>query len=826
MNLKPHLPKVPQLLILAMVLAVSVAVPDTARAQDSTVTNATAGPFNWGVTPTAATWSNGVPNGVDDIARRTATTNITTNLDVGVTLGQLLKTGNGGTWTIGGSQTLTMSRTSVAAVIQNTSGTNGVLTINSGLVIGSDLDLILNGTDAQSPITNITGSFTGTGNVTANIIGAGQNTTQAINITALNTTGTFTATGSGTRGTTTVASIGSTVTNITKSGSSTLRITGTSLATGNTTISGGILSATSAASLAGYNVNGRVTVSGGFLRVLAGGTGWTVGQIDDLYNNATFNSGSALSFDTTGAVGSFTYNTDLNGSLGLEKAGTGTLVLGGISDFTGVVTIQTGGILSVSNLADGGVASNIGASTNAPTSLILSGGTLLYTGTAQSTDRRFTLTAGSTIQSSGTGALNFTNTGSPAWGSNNNARALTLGGTNTDDNIFAGLITNNGSGNNSVTKADGGKWRLTNTSSTYTGATTINGGVLEVVTLANGGVASSMGQSTNAATSLVFGAPTATLRYIGSSNATTNRGFTLSSGAGGGATIESSGTGILTIDNTIPLAYGTNNQTRTLTLGGTNTGANTFSKVIANNGTGATSLTKAGAGTWVLGGANTYTGATNVNAGTLLIATGGSLNASSAVAVNSGGTLGGTGNVNGTVTVSVGGILSPGNSPGLQNMGSLVLTDGGNYNWQILDATGVAGVGFDTINLSGSLNLAGLTGVTDYNINLWSLSSIGPDVNGNATNFNNLNNQSWSLVTTGNIITGFDASEFTINVGANAGAAGFSNALAGGVFSMGLSGDSTDLLLNYTAIPEPSTYAMLGLGLGALVWLRRKNKKA
>jgi len=719
-----------------------------------------------------------------------------------------------------------MSRTSVAAVIQNTSGTNGVLTINSGLVIGSDLDLILNGTDAQSPITNITGSFTGTGNVTANIIGAGQNTTQAINITALNTTGTFTATGSGTRGTTTVASIGSTVTNITKSGSSTLRITGTSLATGNTTISGGILSATSAASLAGYNVNGRVTVSGGFLRVLAGGTGWTVGQIDDLYNNATFNSGSALSFDTTGAVGSFTYNTDLNGSLGLEKAGTGTLVLGGISDFTGVVTIQTGGILSVSNLADGGVASNIGASTNAPTSLILSGGTLLYTGTAQSTDRRFTLTAGSTIQSSGTGALNFTNTGSPAWGSNNNARALTLGGTNTDDNIFAGLITNNGSGNNSVTKADGGKWRLTNTSSTYTGATTINGGVLEVVTLANGGVASSMGQSTNAATSLVFGAPTATLRYIGSSNATTNRGFTLSSGAGGGATIESSGTGILTIDNTIPLAYGTNNQTRTLTLGGTNTGANTFSKVIANNGTGATSLTKAGAGTWVLGGANTYTGATNVNAGTLLIATGGSLNASSAVAVNSGGTLGGTGNVNGTVTVSVGGILSPGNSPGLQNMGSLVLTDGGNYNWQILDATGVAGVGFDTINLSGSLNLAGLTGVTDYNINLWSLSSIGPDVNGNATNFNNLNNQSWTLVTTGNVITGFDASEFTINVGANAGAAGFSNALAGGVFSMGLSGDSTDLLLNYTAIPEPSTYAMLGLGLGALVWLRRKNKKA
>jgi len=89
-----------------------------------------------------------------------------------------------------------------------------------------------------------------------------------------------------------------------------------------------------------------------------------------------------------------------------------------------------------------------------------------------------------------------------------------------------------------------------------------------------------------------------------------------------------------------------------------------------------------------------------------------------------------------------------------------------------------------------------------------------------------LNNQSWTLVTTGNVITGFDATEFTINVAANAGAAGFSNALGGGVFSVALSGDSTDLLLNYTAIPEPSTYAMLGLGLGLLVWLRRKNKKA
>jgi autotransporter-associated beta strand protein len=60
--------------------------------------------------------------------------------------------------------------------------------------------------------------------------------------------------------------------------------------------------------------------------------------------------------------------------------------------------------------------------------------------------------------------------------------------------------------------------------------------------------------------------------------------------------------------------YGTGNQPRLLTFGGTNTGANTFGKVLANN-TLATSVTKTGAGTWILDQVNTYSGATNVNQG-------------------------------------------------------------------------------------------------------------------------------------------------------------------------------------------------------------------
>jgi hypothetical protein len=119
------------------------------------------------------------------------------------------------------------------------------------------------------------------------------------------------------------------------------------------------------------------------------------------------------------------------------------------------------------------------------------------------------------------------------------------------------------------------------------------------------------------------------------------------------------------------------------------------------------------------------------------------------------------------------------------------------------------------------LDLSLLSAGNTYNINLWSLSGLGPDVNGDAINFNNTVNQSWTLFSTGSTISGFSTDKFTINTGAFNGTSGFSNALGGGVFSVGLGDSNTDLVLNFTAIPEPGA-ALIG-SLGMLALLRRRR---
>jgi fibronectin-binding autotransporter adhesin len=98
-------------------------------------------------------------------------------------------------------------------------------------------------------------------------------------------------------------------------------------------------------------------------------------------------------------------------------------------------------------------------------------------------------------------------------------------------------------------------------------------------------------------------------------------------------------------------------------------------------------LAKSGEGTLTLSGANSYSGPTNVIAGSLRV--NGSLAGASVVTVGASGILGGTGTIGGTVNIAGGGHLAPGSTGtiGTLTTGSLTLNSGSAIDY-ILGAAG------------------------------------------------------------------------------------------------------------------------------------------
>ncbi|MDP8262421.1 MAG: PEP-CTERM sorting domain-containing protein [Candidatus Ancaeobacter aquaticus] len=227
----------------------------------------------------------------------------------------------------------------------------------------------------------------------------------------------------------------------------------------------------------------------------------------------------------------------------------------------------------------------------------------------------------------------------------------------------------------------------------------------------------------------------------------------------------------------------------------------------AINGSGG--LTKTGATTVTLSGSNTYSGETTISLGTLSV-TGGIT--SSAVTIN-GGTLIGSGTV-GNMTVADGGTFSPGLSPGTLNAGATTWESGGTYLWEINNATGLQGaplgLGWDWLNITGGLGITATSG-NKFNLNL---STMGVD----AANFDNSDPYSWIIATASGEITDFSADKFTIDDSL------FTNALGGGSF--GIEQDGSNINLTFAAVPEPSTYALFGLGLFGLIYFRRRGLKS
>jgi autotransporter-associated beta strand protein len=199
--------------------------------------------------------------------------------------------------------------------------------------------------------------------------------------------------------------------------------------------------------------------------------------------------------------------------------------------------------------------------------------------------------------------------------------------------------------------------------------------------------------------------------------------------------------------------------------------------------TGLINLVKTGCGIQILGDTNTCRGSTTISNGALII--NGSLG-TNACLVNSNAVLGGTGVIRSCVTINSGGSIAPGNCSG--NIGTLTITNlllqpGGTNVVKISNAAGTAGAGYDSVAVSGNIGVLATAG-SPFTIRPVSLPPM---------NFNSASNYTWTIMN--GKLTNFTSSAFLIDMNS------FTNNLTGGKFSV--TTNNTGLVLNFTSNHTP-----------------------
>jgi fibronectin-binding autotransporter adhesin len=394
---------------------------------------------------------------------------------------------------------------------------------------------------------------------------------------------------------------------------------------------------------------------------------------------------------------------------GLTKAGTGLLTLSGANTYGGATNLTAGKTqIGVGNV---GSVGNITSSALGTGALTFNGGTL----SSDSTTARTILNA---VTFTGNATLgDATNNGKLTFNANTDlgtaVRTLTLSSDAQFDGIISGAL-------GGINKSGAAILTLAGTNNSYSGITGISQGTLNVASLSDYGVASSIGARDSAAETasgdgiglrIGTGTTGATLQYTGSTAQSTNRQIRISAANN---TIDASGTGAGTLSFTYSGAN-TNlfdtSGARTLTLTGSNTGNNTFAIRLENQGANATSLTKSGAGTWVLTGANTFTGVTSIGGGTLVAAHVSALTTSSAVNISN---TSGAGTLRLATDTSVDAYVIGGSS---NNQGTII-SDRATAGAGINHVLGAAALGNNTYNIQAGSNVtSGTAGISLASLN-------------------------------------------------------------------------------------------------------------
>ena len=444
---------------------------------------------------------------------------------------------------------------------------------------------------------------------------------------------------------------------ITKYGAGTLTLTGANAYTGGTTINNGTVSFATG----GLGTSGTITLNGNSTLQ------WASGNTDDISGRLAINSGVTATLDTGSNTVTFASTSYNSGSL--IKAGSGTLILTGnlilwgsyATINAGTIQVGTGGTsgwLGANYVTDNG-SLVFDCSDNIEVDSAISGtGNVTQLGTGMLTlgnglgygDN--TYTGGTTIAA---GTVSFRNNAFGASGSitvTGNATVQWWHGIysgNTQDissrlvianGVTATLDTNGndvtlatgfgGGGSGAITKVGNGTLTLGGVN-TYTGTTTVNAGTLNI-TSANA-IAGGLTINDGTTVSFVSGG-------LGTSGAVVFNGNSTLRWASGNTD---------DISNRLVLGNGANAK---LDLGSNNV---TFAFGFGGNSTG--TVTKYGAGTLMLGGANTYTGGTTINSGNVIFASGG-LGTSGTVAINSNATLqwasGNTDDISGRLAINSG----------------------------------------------------------------------------------------------------------------------------------------------------------------------------